>query len=86
MSNERWFAPGPADGLSKLLRYNHATAFVDAEEYFADLRRQVLATSERGLVCWIGFEVAGTTPMLTMPLCRRSRRSRIHRATQATTI
>ena len=42
---------------------SQVTFFVDAEEYYADLRSEVeAAPGSTGLVCWVGFDVARTPP------------------------
>ncbi|KHK98021.1 hypothetical protein LK09_09325 [Microbacterium mangrovi] len=54
-----WFGGDEATGMSPVLRGSEVSFFVDAEEYYADLRREVTeAGGQSGdrLVCWIGFE------------------------------
>ncbi|MGB7982575.1 MAG: hypothetical protein WCF36_17475 [Candidatus Nanopelagicales bacterium] len=68
MSGEQWFAAAnPANGVSPVSKSSHVAAFIDAEEYFTTLRREVEATSAGGQVCWIGFEAHGDTPMPGAP-------------------
>lgn len=63
MGGEEWFVSNPANGLSPVSKNSHVSAFVDAEEYFTALRKEVEATGSGGQICWIGFEVSGDTPM-----------------------
>ena len=63
MSGEEWFATDLAKGLSRVYNNSSVQIFVDAEEYYADLRKEVDATAKGGLICWIGFEAHGDTPM-----------------------
>lgn len=61
-----WLSGDLAKGMSAVLRYSQVSFFVDAEEYYADLRQQVTNAGEQrkdGLVCWIGFDASGDTPM-----------------------
>jgi len=63
MSGEEWFSTDLAKGLSRVYNNSHVQTFVDAEDYYTDLRKEVEATSKGGQICWIGFEVNGDTPM-----------------------
>lgn len=63
MTGLEWFSTDLAKGLSRLYSNSNVEAFIDAEEYYADLRREVEATPKGGLICWIGFEGDGATPM-----------------------
>ena len=65
-----WFPKKAGSGLSDVLRYSQVSFFVDAEEYYADLRHEVTNAGEQrrnGLVCWIGFDASGNTPMPATP-------------------
>lgn len=64
-----WFTGDPATGLSAVIRRSDVSYFIDVEEYYADLRAEVrrAAGQGRGLICWIGFEVSGDTPMPLTP-------------------
>lgn len=58
----------PATGISPVLRYNEISFFVDAEEMYADLRGAVTSLgSPEHFICWIGFEVSGSTPLPAAP-------------------
>src|SRR6266568_3533196 len=57
--DETWFAKPADPGISRLFRFSQVSFFVDAEEYFADLRREVESTGKGGMICWIGFEAGG---------------------------
>jgi hypothetical protein len=63
MSGEEWFSIDLAKGLSRVYSNSHVQTFVDAEEYFVDLRKEVEATDKGSQICWIGFEGSGDTPM-----------------------
>lgn len=63
MTGLEWFSGDLAKGLSRVYNNSHVEAFVDAEEYYADLRNEVEATGKGGLICWIGFEGHEGTPM-----------------------
>ncbi len=63
MSGEEWFITNPANGLSQVYKDSHVETFVDAEEYYTDLRKEVEATKAGGFICWIGFEGHGDTWM-----------------------
>ncbi|AGB24072.1 phosphatidylserine/phosphatidylglycerophosphate/cardiolipin synthase [Mycobacterium sp. JS623] len=61
-----WFTGDRATGLSRVMTDSQVSFLVDAEDYYADLRAEVMTAAEQrrgGLVCWIGFEVSGDTPM-----------------------
>jgi phosphatidylserine/phosphatidylglycerophosphate/cardiolipin synthase-like enzyme len=60
---EDWFATAYDKGMSSIFKDSYIESFVDAEEYYADLRNEVEATIQGDLVCWIGFDVGGATPM-----------------------
>ena len=63
MDGEEWFSTEYGKGLSRVFSDSTVTTFVDAEEYYAELRREVEATATGGQICWIGFEASGDTPM-----------------------
>jgi len=64
MSGEEWFSTDDlSKGLSRVYNNSHVHTFVDAEEYYTDLRKEVEATNKGGQICWIGFEAHGDTPM-----------------------
>lgn len=63
MSGEEWFSTDLAKGLSRIYNNSHVQTFVDAEEYYTDLRKEVEATNKGGQILWIGFEGHGNTPM-----------------------
>src|SRR5689334_20406773 len=66
MKPDDWFAAaGP--GVSDTDRNSAILPFVDAEEYFADLRAEVEATTASGQICWIGFDVALDVQMPRAP-------------------
>src|SRR5215203_4522417 len=62
---EDWFSTDLAKGLSRVYSNAFVKTFVDAEEYYTDLRAEVEATGDEGQICWIGFEAHGDTPMPT---------------------
>jgi phosphatidylserine/phosphatidylglycerophosphate/cardiolipin synthase-like enzyme len=68
-TNIEWLKGDTATGMSAVLRYSKVSFFVDAEEFYADLRQEVTNAGEgrKGLICWIGFEVSGSTPMPATP-------------------
>jgi hypothetical protein len=55
VSNEsdRWFSTDYATGVSSVIPNSQVSFFVDAEEYYADLRREVEATGPGNLICWV---------------------------------
>ena len=57
-SDEKWFARA-SSGVSAVTRYSRVGFFVDAEEYYTDLRKEVEASGEGGFICWIGFDAGG---------------------------
>jgi len=63
MSGEDWFSNNTGKGLSKLYKNSFVESFVDADEYYAALRKEVEATKKDDLICWIGFDVTGNAPM-----------------------
>lgn len=67
MSGEEWFSTDYDKGVSNLLKNSRVEAFVDADEYYADLRKEVEATEKDGQICWIGFDASGQTPMSSAP-------------------
>jgi phosphatidylserine/phosphatidylglycerophosphate/cardiolipin synthase-like enzyme len=72
VSGEAWFAAAdPAIGTSPVFKNSSVQVFVDAEEYYTDLRKEVEATARGDLVCWIGFEGAGATPMPLDPTANK---------------
>ena len=48
MTGEEWFSTDLAKGLSRLYNNSHVQAFVDAEEYYTDLRKEVEAAGKGG--------------------------------------
>lgn len=57
MAGEEWFAKTTVDnGVSEVYQNSDVQAFVDAEEYYADLRAEIEITDKESLICWIGFE------------------------------
>jgi len=60
---EDWFSTDLTKGLSRVYSNAFVKTFVDAEEYYTDLRAEVEATGDGGQICWIGFEAHGDTPM-----------------------
>jgi phosphatidylserine/phosphatidylglycerophosphate/cardiolipin synthase-like enzyme len=62
-----WFSTALEKGLSPVFKDSDIEAFVDAEEYYADLRSEVEATTAGDLICWIGFDGGGATPMPLSP-------------------
>ena len=66
-AGDTWFSTEFGKGVSQLYKNSDITAFVDAEEYYADLRAEVEGTTSGDLICWIGFDVSGDTPMPAAP-------------------
>ncbi len=66
-SGDGWFSSDNKKGISQLYKNSDITAFVDAEEYYADLRTEVEGTKAGDLICWIGFDGSGDTPMPIAP-------------------
>jgi phosphatidylserine/phosphatidylglycerophosphate/cardiolipin synthase-like enzyme len=64
-----WLKGDTATGMSAVKRFSQVSFFIDAEEFYADLRHEVTnaGAARKGLVCWIGFEVSGSTPMPATP-------------------
>jgi len=61
-----WFGGDVATGMSPVLDRSDVSFFVDADEYYADLRTEVVRAGEQGgdrFVCWIGFETSLGTLM-----------------------
>jgi phosphatidylserine/phosphatidylglycerophosphate/cardiolipin synthase-like enzyme len=61
-----WFGGDVATGMSPVLDRSDVSFFVDADEYYADLRTEVVRAGEQGgdrFVCWIGFEASLSTLM-----------------------
>lgn len=54
-----WFSSPSGPGLSTVLRCTDAAFFVDAEQYYADLRHEVEASGRGDWVFWIGFDAGG---------------------------
>lgn len=64
--DEAWFGGDQSTGISRMLRYSDVSFYVDAEEYYADLRHEVENAGLHGgtrFVCWIGFDASPSTPM-----------------------
>ena len=63
MAEPAWFAPANWLGVGAVTDAS-VEFFVDAEEYYADLRREILAgAGAPGWVFWIGFDASLGTPM-----------------------
>ena len=62
-SDGGWFKTAPNKGLSHIFKNSFVTTFVDAEEYFADLRHEVQLLEQGDFIFWIGFDAGETTPM-----------------------
>lgn len=72
MSGEGWFAaPDPANGTSSIFKNSSVEPFVDAQDYYVDLRGEVESAERGDLVCWIGFEASGETLMPADPTLKR---------------
>lgn len=67
MNPAEWFASDPANGASQIFTNSAVKLFVDADEYFVALRKEIEATGKDGWICWIGFEGSGETPMPADP-------------------
>jgi phosphatidylserine/phosphatidylglycerophosphate/cardiolipin synthase-like enzyme len=63
MNGEDWFSGSFDKGVSKVFKNSFVESFVDADEYYADLRKEIEATNKDDLICWIGFDASGETPM-----------------------
>jgi hypothetical protein len=55
-ADEKWFSQPDDPATSTIMRYSQVSFFVDAEKYYADLRREAEATGKGGMICWIGFD------------------------------
>jgi phosphatidylserine/phosphatidylglycerophosphate/cardiolipin synthase-like enzyme len=67
MSGEEWFSNEFNKGMSQVFKNSWVEGFVDADEYFTDLRKEVEQTGAGDIICWIGFEASGKTPMPVQP-------------------
>ena len=67
MSGEEWFSTDFGKGISPLFKNSWAQSFVDADEYYTDLRKEVEQTSSGDIICWIGFDGGEHTPMPVQP-------------------
>ena len=67
MVDHAWFCRDGEDGLSGVIRASGVHVFIDAEQYYSDLRRCVEQTSPGDQICWIGFDGAAHTPMPAAP-------------------
>lgn len=67
MSGEAWFSTNFNKGISPLYKNSSVQSFVDADEYYADLRQEVEQTNAGDIICWIGFDGSGDTPMPVAP-------------------
>ncbi len=69
MSGEDWFSTDADKGVSPIYKNASVKAFVNADEYYADLRAEVEATGRDGFIYWIGFEAGGgvSPPMPAAP-------------------
>lgn len=57
MPYPKWFAtPSSKNGISEISQYSDVQVFVDAEDYYVDLRKEVELTKGGDLICWIGFD------------------------------
>lgn len=63
MSGEAWFSTEFSKGLGSIYKSSDVETFVDAEEYYLDLRKEVEQTKSGDIICWIGFDAGGNTPM-----------------------
>jgi len=71
VTGQDWFSTELDKGLSRVYNNSHVQAFVDAEEYYSDLRSAVEATASGGQICWIGFEGGAEVPMPTASSANR---------------
>lgn len=67
MSGEEWFSTDFKKGVSRVCKNSWVQSFVDADEYYADLRKEVEQTAAGDIICWIGFDAGGDTPMPVQP-------------------
>src|ERR1700687_5547006 len=67
VSGENWFTSDYNKGIGPVFKNSDVSSFVDAEEYYADLRAEVEATVSGDAIYWIGFDVSGATPMPVSP-------------------
>lgn len=67
MSGEEWFSTEFSKGVSAVCKNSWVQSFVDADEYYTDLRREVEQTQSGDWICWIGFDAGGNTPMPVAP-------------------
>jgi phosphatidylserine/phosphatidylglycerophosphate/cardiolipin synthase-like enzyme len=67
MSGEEWFSSDFSKGISQVYKNSSVQSFVDADEYYTDLRNEVEQTNSGDIICWIGFDGGGSTPMPTLP-------------------
>lgn len=62
-TGDGWFSSAPSKGVNPVDAHSMVELFVDAEEYYADLRREVEATTRGDLICWIAFDANVDPPM-----------------------
>ena len=67
MSGEEWFSTDFNKGISQLYKNSWVQSFVDADEYYTDLRKEVEQLASGDQICWIGFDGGGDTPMPVQP-------------------
>src|SRR5215469_6001921 len=67
MSGEEWFSTDFNKGISSLCKNSWVQSFVDADEYYTDLRQEVEQTAAGDIICWIGFDGGGDTPIPVQP-------------------
>src|SRR5688572_2425213 len=67
MSGDEWFSSDVDKGISQIFKSSWVEAFVDADEYYTDLRKEVEQTGPGDIICWIGFDAGGGTPMPLQP-------------------
>lgn len=67
MSGEEWFSTDFSKGISPIFKNSSVQSFVDADEYYADLRSEVEQLVSGDHICWIGFDGGGNTPMPVTP-------------------
>jgi phosphatidylserine/phosphatidylglycerophosphate/cardiolipin synthase-like enzyme len=63
MSGEEWFTNEFNKGASQVFKNSDIQSFIDADEYYTDLRKEVEATIRGDFICWIGFDGGGDSPM-----------------------
>lgn len=61
--DDAWFSSKWSTGVRAVDAHSMVELFVDAEEYYVDLRKEVEATTRGDLICWIGFDANVDPPM-----------------------